>query len=381
MTCEFPPASSTFVSLALIASNSFFLLRIRRYLRLHNKGLLSVNRERKRLIRRPPIGYGRFYSLSESKEHHTQDHDKAKNENYNVSQKILGRFKEVPERSNSDGLSDLQYKITQHQLVEEKQGFTNIHHVKVKQQLLEFVPIPNTPGNKLIEQAAARIGIPWGSCHFEQRENYDRDEMDCPSPFDFANIGLYSDYGDELWLIPPHLWSINMFQGKHTFTIVRNPFDLMISKFYDLVHTEEEGVQYSEHALNEFLQRELCQATASAETRYLQHDYVFYAGIQNMPAILKLQDLNWAFADLMRHYELPIEVDPEAVYTLTTFPDRMDIQNLTMLSKQLVQAYFKEDFRRFNYSLAIVDRPDDKMPKGTATICNSALYPVNKAKP
>jgi hypothetical protein len=351
-------------------SASHSLFHIHRYIRLNNKDLLTVNRGRKRLIRRPPKGYGRFRSISESNEHHIQDRDKGNNENYIVSKKILERFKGLPERSDFDGLSDLQYKVTHHQVNDKQQGFAATHHIKVKQQLLEFVHIPDT-GGKLVEQAAAKVGIPWGACHF-RRPNNAKDEMDCPEPADFQHIGLNSQYGEDLWLIPPHLWNINMFQGKHTFTVVRNPFALMISKYHDNERTEHRRLNHGQLALNEFIHSALCQETES-KPKYLQHEYVYYNGKQRIPHVLKFENLKREFPQLMKQYDLPVELDPPAD-DITSFPGRLAIQNLTEQTISLVQLYFAEDFRRFSYPLVLLEEDEkDEMPKETPAICNPPL--------
>eukprot|EP00980_Cylindrotheca_fusiformis_P022448 scaffold9308_cov115-Cylindrotheca_fusiformis.AAC.11 len=336
------------------------------YLRLHNNDLLSVQSGRKRLIRRPPTGYGRFRVISEAKEHHIQDRDKGNNENYNVSKKILQRFREVPQRSSFDGLSDLQYKVTYHHVVGKKQGFEVIHHVKAKQQLLEFIPIPNSGGNALIAQAGAKIGIPWGICHF--REPSAVDDMDCPQPYDFQNIGLNSEHGEDLWRIPPHLWNINMFLGKDTFTVVRNPFDLMVAIFQDIEESRNASRAHSTTALNKFVHTTLCQRTENAP-KFLQHEYVPYNGTQRGNHVLRFENLTSDYSQLMRQYGLPADLDQKAYYN-TTSTSRLTIRNLTERSKKLIQLYFDEDFRRFKYPL---EYNTDGLLEETAPICTSPL--------
>ncbi|KAL3936564.1 MAG: hypothetical protein SGBAC_008149 [Bacillariaceae sp.] len=385
------------------------------YLRLRDKELLSVNRQRKFLMRRPPPGFGRFRTVSDDKEHHIQDANKGKNANYEVSLQILQQVREGAahiRRSDYDGLSDLQYKVYSHKVRQHQAdsnsvyGFQMAHHLKVKQQLLELIPIPGT-GAERIETAASRLGIPWGRCHFQQDDNDDDEEEDrvdddegrCLASPDFDNLGLTTEYGGggshdgnrKLWQLPTHLWNINMFAGKHTFAVVRNPYDLIIARYLKETKTssttalsgkgggQSDSVSQKNHReekLNEFVESNLCRRNDLVSTKedlmleFPQYDFIFLNGTQRVKHVLKYESLASELPRLMTKYDLPLDMPSfEAAADDGSGPQGLSVQNLTNRSIALIQLHCARDFQEFGYP-KVVSETDEYVPlEGRGSDC------------
>lgn len=351
-----------------------------------------MNRQRKFLMRRPPPGFGRFRTVSDDKEHHIQDADKGKNANYEVSLQILQQVREGAahiRRSDYDGLSDLQYKVNSHKVRQHQAdsnsayGFQMAHHLKVKQQLLELIPIPGT-GAERIETAASRLGIPWGRCHFQQddiedeEDRGDDDEGRCLATPDFVNLDLTTEYGGggsndgnrKLWQVPPHLWNINMLAGKHTFAVVRNPYDLIIARYLKETNTtptalsgkgggQSDSVSQKNHReeeLNEFVESNLCRRNDLVSTKedrmwgFPQYDFIFFNGTQRVTHILKYESLASELPRLMTKYDFPLDIPGfEATADDGAGPQGLSVQNLTNRSIALIQLHCARDFQEFGY--------------------------------
>jgi hypothetical protein len=307
------------------------------FIRLLKRKLLTVRSQRESLIFRPPKGMGRFREIGRAGGiNHIQDQSKA---NYLHNLKLLNLTRDFPRRSEVDGLSDLQYMITSHRIIRRKSGFAQTRYIKAKQQLLELVDIPDTRSDFAIEKAAAVIGIPWGICHLST----EIDDLNCPAPPNFRNAGLEYHHGNSPRKHPPHLWNINMFQGRHTFAVIRNPFTRLISSF------ENGKNDPSEKQLNKFVHFTLCQKKGTmdnAPIQQQQHYYTDYNHTRQVMHILRYETLTSEFLELMGHYDLPIQITATSDSSETL----LGIQNLTVHSIELIQKYFTEDFRLFNYS-------------------------------
>ena len=115
---------------------------------------------------------------------------------------------------------------------------TNYQDYKIigKGLSLEFVHITKT-GGSAVEEAAARESLTWGLCHFERRPSYG---PGCRRPtfgWPLTPPKIHSEsvplFAGELWHTPPS-WFVdpNPYQGAATFTIVRNPYDRIVSEYY-----------------------------------------------------------------------------------------------------------------------------------------------------
>ena len=95
---------------------------------------------------------------------------------------------------------------------------------------LEFLHIPKNAGTT-IEAAAGKVGITWGVCHFKQMSY-------CPG-FNATKVPKnHNEPPEPVWHYP--IQYLNLFteenpykgSGIDLFTVVRNPYDRMISEYY-----------------------------------------------------------------------------------------------------------------------------------------------------
>jgi hypothetical protein len=298
---------------------------------------------------RPPKGHGIFRAISQAESHHPK---KIKNDDsYNMISKIISEMTRGSQRWKLDGLSDLIYFVdSRTDLVDEKGGFGEIHHLKVRQNLLEFVHITKT-GGSAIEKAGAKAGIAWGACHFHHA--FEKD-MGCPSPPNFEGIGLFSKRpswrGTSLWHVPPQMWNLNVFVSKKTFCVVRNPFYRMLSAYYDRWEGYTGPNGNDPKTLNTFIQK-----MAAKESKRIsslpQVDYVYDQDKKVVDHILKFENLDEDFNDLMALYNLTSVALEAKPYNKRKSGALLSVRDLTEKTVSMIRDHFKLDFERFNYSL------------------------------
>jgi hypothetical protein len=298
---------------------------------------------------RPPKGHGMFRTISQAGRHHPK---KIKTgDSYNLALQIIDDMKKDSQRWKSDGLSDIFYFVdSRTDLVDEKGGFREIHHLKVRQNILEFVHISKT-GGSAIEKAAATAGIAWGACHFHHaRERH----MGCPSPPNFAGLGRFSQppswQGTPLWHVPHHMWNLNMFVSKKTFCVVRYPFDRMVSIYYNKWQGYKGPNRNDPKTMNSFIQNMTATESKNMMNSRRQVDYA-YDGDKRVDHILKFEHLSDDFANLMASYNIPVTLEAKA-YNKRASSAILGVRDLTEKTVSMIRDHFKLDFERFNYSLA-----------------------------
>ena len=275
---------------------------------------------------------------------------------------------------------------------------------------LEFVHITKT-GGTAIEDAAARAGVVWGACHYQER-------MGCHSRFLGTDLGWprtfslqqrvipYPNFTGEYWHTPPHWFVHNPWQGVPTFTVVRNPYDRYVSEFYckyngyfremprlqqlkedptdpadRLMFFERLKQQKEQLELRKAGQRRLSAAetnhdsnTTKADEEHQhaallnkwivqrlkkfqgdtghflpQHYYVYDAnGTQVvMTHVLKYETLAKDFVMLMKHYQLNITLPPIPTHK----EGRLTRKDLERETIKVINEFARDDFRLFGYDM------------------------------
>ena len=163
-------------------------------------------------IHRPPKGKG-YCKCWTGKDHTKRIRDK---KGFKRMGEKLKRMKHNSDEWKNDGLNSLRYSIISDETK------LNYRHVKVTQ--IEFIHIPKT-GGSAIEKAAAAEGISWGSCHFLHHDL--RKEMKCPSDDIWKQVPKHGPS----WHLPRS--AVSYYDGKETFMVKRDPFERVLSCYYD----------------------------------------------------------------------------------------------------------------------------------------------------
>merc|ERR1719203_708793 len=238
-----------------------------------------------------------------------------------------------------------------------KAGFSASHPTK----RLEFIHIPRNAGTSV-----------------EMCSNFDKsrepeDKWGVANP----NIrGLYAMPRPDVWGVPwppkcykqhvPPAYLPDVYDGKETFCVVRDPYSRMVSQFkYISVHSKTLD-DCSAATMNAALLSHLTKAKeespyfgdchylpqsvfvydidpATAKTRYRQR------GCKN---ILHLEKLNEQFDALMASHGYPYELLPHNKAGGTVGPESCDARNKNELSQEvrrLIEEIHADDFKHFGY--------------------------------
>mmetsp|Transcript_30037 Transcript_30037/g.34907 ORF Transcript_30037/g.34907 Transcript_30037/m.34907 type:complete len:326 (+) Transcript_30037:49-1026(+) len=248
-----------------------------------------------------------------------------------------------------------------------------------KNQKLEFVHITKT-GGSIIEKQASIANITWGACHYIVMQPEDQFGVGCKNPdktldrrvrgYDKTKVPFeFKGSLGEPWHAPPH-WLLDLpYEGKKTFTVVRDPYSRMISHFYcnfkgykgiheceaveDCERTEEEMNDGA--IMNAWLQ-ELLNTNKTHLAHFLpQHHYVFDKdGSRVIDHVLKQENLETEFASLMDEYDLNITL-PKTKFNSRSGSSSLSVKDLNKDTIVLINDVYSDDFARFNFTLKSKD--------------------------
>lgn len=212
---------------------------------------------------------------------------------------------------------------------------------------LEFVHISKTAGTT-IEQQAYLSGINWGSCIWKKthlcegrykKRHFPLNEDEIP--FNFSGVP---------WHTPPHWLKPNPFKGVKTFTVVRNPYDRVISEYY-CNHVGYRGDDKGKaNVMNKWIRQKLSSPELMNKPHFLpQHYYVQNKLGENViDHLVRYENLNQEFSELMKKYSLNITLANRA-----NAPAKKTLSkaNFTQKTINMINKIFKEDFELLGYSM------------------------------
>jgi len=302
----------------------------------------------------------------------------------------------------------------------QKKNESNLPNFKKKKGNLEFVHITKTAGSA-IERAAAKVGVHWGVCHLETRvkmgpgcERPDWEFRKKTGRLRTKRELFRQGIGEiELWHTPPSFFNQNPYQDSDTFTVVRNPYERIISEFYcpyfglnsdfssltnssikdernglfrisekfnvsqqllnqsnvaqAMLYTttkEKRKVPETPEALNDWILKKIEQRSKQRMpfrdvfmTAHMlpQHHYVFDEnGNRTIDHVLKYEMLHQHFPILMDVYNQSILLPTNQKEFTNSGEDRRNRLNIEDLSPEAIGAinsFFQEDFLKLGYDM------------------------------
>lgn len=259
---------------------------------------------------------------------------------------------------------------------------------------LEFVHIPKTAGTA-VETTAARHNVSWGVCHFLNRkrsQEVSHNHTLCPDAKETFYKKPKLIYSVPHWHLPPRYFTMkdryeyNPYEDADLFTIVRNPYERILSQYYYVttelakfnnnsrIYDKANDVSY----LNGWMRRQLLpmneKATAGVQIgRYPnrknnessvklgngpyyfyighlipQYDYVYDGyGDRIIAHVLHMESLDKEFPLLMKEYNLSEIVLPTK--KIRTSEKKLGLANLTLENIRAIERYYGRDFAAFGY--------------------------------
>jgi len=283
-----------------------------------------------------------------------------------------------------------------------------------KRDKLEFVHIPKT-GGSAIEYVGSLSNVTWGVCHWLARPLAG---PGCHKP-DWKGFDARQKIGDkeiiwEQWHIPPrYVPEISPYQNKKLFAVVRNPYERFISEFYcpytgwnkvdwsranrdfdDPMGTTidearkwgnfkkqagpQEKKNETPNKLNEFLMERL-EKKVKWTAHYIPMAHYVYdeEGNQIVDHVLKHENLQEEFTDLMAEYDLPVYLNRTINQRSGAKEIRMTVRDLFPATIRRINHLFRDDFTKFGYEMIDPESLAEQLARERAV---QRIYYINLQK-
>jgi len=233
---------------------------------------------------------------------------------------------------------------------------------------LEFVHIAKTGGTS-IEHAASQHGIAWGICKFEEYWSWSSRCKPIQPYRQHIKIQQLDDWECNqkawAWHCPPFNYKskpgVNQFEGSDTFTVVRNPYSLMVSEYYylfqkkpylvkDLIEKAPEGNLNDPKFMNRWISDAAQKATNQGFCYFghciPQYQFAYADGKRFVDHVLKMENLSDEFPALMERYNLPVELEH---VNSSKKSDQLTVEDLSKEAIEKINEWAKLDFEYFGY--------------------------------
>ena len=244
---------------------------------------------------------------------------------------------------------------------------------------LEYVHVPKTGGTS-VERAASEQGLAWSACHFKTHLD-DFSKIPCPKTDLFFLFRRYakvtskgSDHVSGWHSCPPKLFSgqndfykgFTPYGDASLFTIVRNPYDRILSEWY--YSTTREKDRNNAGLFNRKMVERLQEFAATGKYPkdpadfYLpnnpyfwydghnipQHDFVFDGDKQVVDHVILYENVHADFHKLMQYYRLNVTISSQRTNAYSG-QKKLTAKNFTTETLALVHKLYGRDFEEFGY--------------------------------
>jgi len=233
-----------------------------------------------------------------------------------------------------------------------------LKHVK----RLEFVHITKTAGTT-IETRAAAVGVRWGACHFalsligslctveDFAINYRTKGFDSLGHLKQSELPLElvgKTFAMTPWHVPHHWLMNDPFSDTKTFTIIRNPYDRVISEFYcNWFGYEGKDINNPEE-MNKWIQEKITKEEYNNGHLLPQHYYIYNnRGEKVIDYVLPFEKLNVLFPKLMKKYNF--HVDLGKIENSRNNKSKLTVHDLTQETIDILNVAYAKDFMLLDY--------------------------------
>jgi len=225
-----------------------------------------------------------------------------------------------------------------------------------RRRRLEFVHITKT-GGSAVEKAAASAGVRWGACHYKSLPKLGCTDPDVPRFDGRSTMTRYRDI-TEPWHVPLQFHNViddnDPFFNAATFTIVRNPYDRVLSEYHCPYGGDGKGPDWENpDKMNAFLRHRIERAVHTEKSaHYLpQHYYIYHEGKRYVDHILHYETLSEEFPKLMAYYDLNDIILPAREGETSSRRKKLTVKDLDRSTIDLINETSRQDFLLFGYEM------------------------------
>jgi len=274
---------------------------------------------------------------------------------------MIGELRQKPPSTNDTNLRLSSNLIPEKDdKIEDKLEEMNMDVPKVsecKRQKLEFVHITKT-GGVAITQLGSSLGIKWGICHWKKVN-------ECKAPCDTVDIIITKNHDDlynkteipvkyrtttEPWHSPPHWFKDNPYKNADTFTVLRNPYDRVLSEYYSKFGGYVGPNKENATVLNQWVQKRL--SVILRQAHFLPHYFYVFdkRDKQVIDHVLRYENLSEEFPALVnKYYEYDVNLNER--FNQRVSGDSMAISDFSQETINMINTYYEKDFASFNYPM------------------------------